>query len=243
MPLEQSEAIVLSTFNVGEQDKMVILLTSQRGIIKGIAKGARKFGNRFGSSLEPMSRIIAFYYEKEGKDLVTISNCDLLESFFEISADPDISFNLIYFAELIEEFFPSRAQDELLFRLLLSILRSVQEKKNLDYLGAYFEAWFLKINGILPDLINCKKCGRKITAQGWLSLKKDGVFCGQCASQKKEKIQPPLKTFLQWIKKNPPCQQKNLPFNSAQIKKIREILQSIIIYHLEKEPKSLKYLK
>ena len=67
MPLEQTEAIVLRTFNVGEQDKIVAFFSKEWGIIKGVAKGARKFGNRFGSSLEPLSLIKVYYYEKERK--------------------------------------------------------------------------------------------------------------------------------------------------------------------------------
>ena len=81
MPLEQSEGFILRTFNIGEQDKIVVLFSRDKGLFKGVAKGARKFGNRFGSSLEPLSHVRIFYYEKEGKELVTISNSDLIESF------------------------------------------------------------------------------------------------------------------------------------------------------------------
>jgi DNA repair protein RecO (recombination protein O) len=57
MPIEQSEAIVLRSFDVVEQDKIVIFFSRDKGIIKGIAKGARKFGNRFGSSREDFQAI------------------------------------------------------------------------------------------------------------------------------------------------------------------------------------------
>ena len=65
MPLKQSEAIVLRSFAIGDQDKLVVFFVKNKGIIKGIAKGARKFGSRFGSSLELMSVIKIFYYEKD----------------------------------------------------------------------------------------------------------------------------------------------------------------------------------
>jgi len=55
MPLYQSEAIVLRSFNLGDQDKIVIFFSRNKGVIKGVAKGARKFGSRFGSSLEPIT--------------------------------------------------------------------------------------------------------------------------------------------------------------------------------------------
>ena len=243
MPLEQSEAIVLRSFIVGEQDKIVVLFSRDKGIIRGVAKGARKFGSRFGSSLEPLSLVKVFYYEKERKDLVTVSNCDLVESFFEIQNDLQTSFTLSYFAELIEEFSPTRAKDDTLYRLLISILNSLKGGGDLNFLTRYFEAWLLKIDGVLPELNKCKKCRKILTDPGWLSPKKDGVFCNHCASQKKEGIKPELGLFVQWIKKNTPPKKGPLPFSTPELESIKKTLQDIIIFHLEKKPKTLRYLK
>lgn len=243
MSLEQSEAIVLRTFDVGDQDKIVVFFSRTKGIIKGIAKGARKFGNRFGSSLEPMSLVNIFYYEKERKDLVTISNCDLLESFFEIQKELKTNFTLSYFAELIEAFLPSRANEDLLYRLLLSVLRALKEGSDLNFLARYFEAWLLKISGILPSFVKCRRCHTEITDSSWLSLKKDGVFCKSCAPQNKEEVKPEMRVFLKWIKKNPPSKKEGIPFSPEQLEATRKTLQGIIIFHLEGEPKTLRYLK
>lgn len=243
MPIDQSEAIVLRTFNVGDQDKIVVFFSRNKGIIKGIAKGARKFGNRFGSSLEPMSLVNAFYYEKERKDLITVSNCDLLESFFEIQKDLKTNFTLSYFAELIESFLPSRADEDLLYRLLLSVLRALKEDSDLNLLTRYFEAWLLKISGILPSFVKCKRCQREITASSWLSAKKDGVFCEGCAPQKKEEVKPEMSLFLKWIRKNPPSKKDGIPFTPDQLEAVGKTLQEIIIFHLEGEPRTLRYLR
>ena len=242
MPLEQTEAIVLRTFNTGEQDKIVVFFSRDKGIIRGVAKGARKFGNRFGSSLEPLSLVKFFYYEKERKDLVTVGNCDLIESFFEIQNDLNTSFTLSYFAELIEGFSPSRAKDNTLYRLLLSVLRSLKSGGDLYFSARYFEVWLLKINGVLPDFNKCKKCRKTITNSGWLSSKKDGVFCHCCAQQKKEEIKPELGLFVRWVKKNPPPKKESLPFSPEQLEAIKKTLKEIIIFHLEREPKTLRCL-
>jgi DNA repair protein RecO (recombination protein O) len=127
MPTDQAEAIVLRTSNVGDQDKIAVFFCREKGIVRGVAKGARKFGNRFGSSLEPLSVVHVFYYEKERRELVTVSGCDLIESFFEIQAEPATAFLLTYFGELVEEFAPARAREEVLYRLLLSVLRCLKE--------------------------------------------------------------------------------------------------------------------
>lgn len=243
MPRKQTEAIVLRTFPIGNQDKMVIFFTRHHGLGKGVAKGARKFGSRFGSSLEPLSYIKIFYYEKEGKELVTISNCDLLESFFDLQKNLDLSFTLSYFAELIENSLPARTEDDILFRLLLLSLQTLKKGGERVYLTAYFETWFLKINGFLPDFQSCKKCRKTLHSQGWLSPNKDGVYCQHCAFQKKEEVIPELNAFLTVVKKHPPSQSQSSPFSMDNIQSIHKILKEIIIYHMEHSPKSLAYLK
>jgi DNA repair protein RecO (recombination protein O) len=243
MPLDQTEAIVLRSFPVGDQDKVVIFLSREKGLIRGVAKGARKFGNRFGASLEPMTLVRVFYYEKERKDLVTVSQCDILESFFEVFKDFRTSCTLAYFAELIEEFFPSRAREDVIFRLLLSTLQAVRAKGELDCLRRYFEAWFLRINGLLPEFGRCKKCRKRLADGGYLSPRMDGVYCAGCAPLKKEPVAAEVGAFLDWARKAPPPEKGHPSFTRAQLESVGQTLQTLIIYHLEKEPKSFRYLK
>jgi DNA repair protein RecO (recombination protein O) len=243
MPLERSEAFILRTFHVGEQDKIAIFLAKNKGIVKGIAKGARKFGNRFGSSLEPLSHVNLHYYEKEHKDLVVLNNCDLIESNFDLQSDVDRAFILSYFSELIEEFYPSREKDDILFRLLESTLKAMKTGGDLDLLSAYFEAWILKINGFLPSFKKCRRCRKEITDKAWLSSKKEGVYCTDCAQDKKEEIKHELHEFLQWVRINPPPKDKSLPVEKEKLNAIRKTLQGIIVYHMEREPKSLRFIK
>ncbi len=243
MPIDQSDAIVLRSFNVGEQDKIVVFFSRDKGLLRGMAKGARKFGNRFGSSLEPMSLVEIFYYEKERKDLVTISQCDLIESFFDVHKDFRTSCTLSYFVELVEEFFPARAKEDVLFKLFLSTLQAIKGGGDLDLLGRYFEAWLLQINGLLPDFRRCKNCQKKLPQGGWLSPKMDGIHCASCSPHKKVTTSPEIVPFLAWAKKNAPPKKGDLPFRAAQLEFIRKTLQTLIIFHLEKEPKSLHFLK
>jgi DNA repair protein RecO (recombination protein O) len=242
MARKQSESIVLRSLDIGEQDKIIVFFSKDAGIFKGVAKGARKFGNRFGSSLEPMSHVHVFYYEKENRELVTVSNCDLVESFFDTQNNLDTAFTLSYFAELIEEFFPLRSKDDTLFRLLLLTLQSLKSGADLDFTSAYYEAWFLKLSGILPDFKKCKKCREAISSVSWLSHKKDGVFCSRCVPQGKDKISPEINTILNWIRKNPPLKENELPFESKHVAAIREVMQRILVFHMERKPKSLSLL-
>lgn len=243
MPLERSEAYILQTSPFAEQDKLVTFFSQDKGIIKGIAKGARKFGNRFGSALEAMSLVRLFYYEKEGRDLVTISNSDLIESCFELQSDLKVSFSLSYFSEIIQEFLPQRQQDERIFRLLKSTLQALKSGEDIDFLSAYFEGWILKLNGFLPGFSHCQKCRREIEGISWLSYSQDGVHCNSCTNQKKTEIPKSLSLLILWIRKNPPTAGKACPLTREDIQAARKVLQSLLAFHLEREPKSLRYLK
>jgi DNA repair protein RecO (recombination protein O) len=245
MPLDQAEAIVLRSTPLGDQDKLVVFLTRERGVLRGAAKGARKFGNRFGSALEPMSHVTVFYYEKERKDLVTVSGCDLRQSFFDVQGNVDASPVLAYFAELIEESVPGRAHDDLLFRLLLSVLQALRDSLDTALLARYFEAWFLQIHGILPEVHRCRRC-RKVIAEteaGWLAPNRDGIYCDSCAPVRKVEIAAPLPRFVAWARKNPPTSCTEAPFTPEELKAIGGALQAMIVYHLEREPKSLRFVR
>ncbi len=243
MPKNQSESIVLRTFHVADHDKIAVCLSKEKGLLKGIAKGARKFGSRFGSALEPMSHVNVFYYEKEGKELVTISNCDLIESFFEIQKDPRTAFSVSYCSELIESSLPSRSENDVLFRLLLSTLKALKSGGNLGFLIAYFEAWFLKISGFMAHFQKCKKCQKAIDTPAWLSAQKDGAYCSRCAIEKKETLPSEINPFIAWVTKNPPPQGKNLPFRTDQVQAVSALLKKVLIFHLERTPKSLALLQ
>jgi len=243
MPRDQTEAVVLRSTAFADQDKIVTFFSRDKGLFRGMAKGARKFGNRFGSLLEPLTFVTVFYYEKERRDLVTVSGCDLIESFFEIQKNPATAVTLAYFAELVEEFFPARAREDLVFRLLLATLRALKADGNRAFAARYFEAWFLRINGLLPDVRKCRRCRRPVAGGGFLSGIKDGIHCPDCADYRKDAVGPELGRFLDWTVNNPPpAAGAQEPCSGEEIRAVGKILQGLIIFHLEREPKTLRCL-
>ena len=87
MPLRESEAVVLRSYPLGEADRLVSLLSRSMGRIRGVARGARRPKSRFGSTLETLSHIQVWFYERETRELVRINQCELLESFLDVQKD------------------------------------------------------------------------------------------------------------------------------------------------------------
>ncbi len=66
-----AEGIVLKRTDSGEQDRIVHLLTKERGKIICVAKGVRRITSSRGSSLEPGNLISAFFVETKSWPLLT----------------------------------------------------------------------------------------------------------------------------------------------------------------------------
>src|SRR5213596_2851987 len=112
MRLVNTDAIVLRTYNLAESDRIVVCLTRSSGLVRGVAKGARRMKSRFGAALEPFTLVRLAFYEKENRELVSISTAEILKSNFEVNVQPEVAEVLAYMGELINEFAPPHEADE-----------------------------------------------------------------------------------------------------------------------------------
>ena len=71
MPLYRDEAVVLRTQKLGEADRIVTLLSRQRGRIRAVAKGVRRTSSKFGSRLEPFNYVDLQLAEGRSLDVIT----------------------------------------------------------------------------------------------------------------------------------------------------------------------------
>ena len=53
----RTEGIVLRTYKLGEADRIVVLLTPDKGMVRAVAKGVRKTKSKFGSRLQQTTHI------------------------------------------------------------------------------------------------------------------------------------------------------------------------------------------
>ncbi len=181
MPLLESEAIVLRTFRLGETDKIVSLLTRQFGRLRVVAAGAERPKSRFGASLEPLSYIRLWFYERENRDLLRLNSTELIESFFDMQKDYRFNLAAQFVAEVSERFLPEREVNERVFRLILKTLRGILRSKQIERPLLYFDYWLLRLGGFLPHLNQCSTCGRALgESPGYFGPGSEGLVCADC---------------------------------------------------------------
>ena len=159
VPLYRDEAVVLRTHPLGEADRIITLLTKERGQIRAVAKGVRRTKSRFGARLEPFMVVDVQCYE--GRNLDTVTQAESLATYGQTIARDYTVYTaatvMVETAErLTEEHEPSTQQ----YLLLVGALRSLGGGEHDP--GLVLDAYLLRslaVAGWAPSFYDCAKCG------------------------------------------------------------------------------------
>jgi DNA repair protein RecO (recombination protein O) len=195
MPIRESEALVLHSYPLGEADRLVSFLSRNMGRVRGVAAGARRTKSRFGSTLERLSYIRIWFFERETRDLVRINQCELIESFIGAFSDYASGVTLALLSEVTEAVLPEREASDANFRLLLLVAQAVKRTTKPELPMAYFALWTVKLGGWLPPLDTCSRCGRALANDkggepAYFSRAGSAIACSKCRTPGMRVISP-----------------------------------------------------
>lgn len=246
MPIYKTEAFVLRTYALKEADKICVFLTRDQGKVRGVAHGARKIRSRFGSALEPFTEVALAYFQKEGRELVSVSTCDILRSHFERGArDVETAGSFSYLAELLTEFLPEQEPNERLYRLVVATLEAIEgEEGDLSQVLRYFESWLLKLVGFFPDTSHCAVCDEAISPDESVFLTGEGApRCLACSGARGFALDVQLRNVIAEMFRTHPTAFALTYVKPEHILKLGEINYQIIRHALERDLKSRSLLK
>jgi DNA repair protein RecO (recombination protein O) len=201
MPLHESEAIILQGYSLGEADRLISFLSRSMGRVRGVAAGARRPKSKFGSSLERLSHVRIWFFEKETRDLVRITQCEIIESFLDAFRDYASSVVLALFSEITEAVLPEREAADANFRLLLLVTQTVKKTSKPELPLAYFTLWTVRLGGWLPPLDRCGMCGRAMSAEERLYIlsRAGRVACTKCRKSGMKALSPAAVSIMRRI--------------------------------------------
>jgi DNA repair protein RecO (recombination protein O) len=241
MPNASTRAFVLGTSPFNEQDKLVHLLTFDRGILRAIAPGALKNRNRFGSLLELFTEGEFQYYWKEDKEMITLSKGDIVKSYFNTVSEPQNIFYFYLVSEILLKFVPYNHRDKRIYRLIRSLLENRIKGIEINLLLLYFLIWILRIEGMMFNPKICHNCFDRNIQQAWMRTDFRGILCSKCKTNENLMFTGNDLQFIQWTEKNGP---KDLDVWQGKInrEKLIRIFKGKIEYHGEFSLKSSRYL-
>lgn len=177
MPSYRAEAIVLRTHKLGEADRIITLLTRERGKVRAVAKGVRRTKSKFGARLEPFSRVDLLVFE--GKNLDIITQAESLNAYGQdLALDYSLWTAGQTMLETADRLTPEDSVSaESQYLLLVGALRTLVTGEHAA--GLVLDAFLLRslsMAGYSPTLNACVICGVAGT-QPFFHVSTGGALC------------------------------------------------------------------
>ena len=175
-------AVNLSTFTLGETDKIVTMFSAERGLVRAVAKGARKPGAKIAGRSEPL------YVNKlllaKGRNLDIITQVEGIASFSSLRKDLDKLAYGLYHAELSLHFGQelSEGSADYFDHLCRALSLLADSGEDPLLLTLRFEMQLLERLGIKPELDVCVGCRDPLTEYRLSFFHHDsgGIVCDRC---------------------------------------------------------------
>ncbi len=158
-----TEGIVVRARDLGEADRIIILLTPNRGLVSAVARSARRTKSRTGGHVDLLRHITAQISEGRS-DLHTISQVETINAHLPLRNDLDRLTLASHFAEITERFGLPNAANLSLFTLLKDALTYTETtpKPTLPLLRLWHESTLLTAVGLQPQLHRCVRTNVEI---------------------------------------------------------------------------------
>ena len=178
-----SEAFILATHPLREKDRIVSFLTRE-GKKRGVARGARGPRSAFSGALEPMTEARVLYFEREGRELVSIDSADIIRSSFPLATPLDRGLLLSALAESLQTFVADSEPAEPFHRLARHAMDALFAGGAPELVAAYFDVWILRLSGLFPNPAECAACGGPLdsTSPLFFDERRPGFVGPECRS-------------------------------------------------------------
>lgn len=181
----QTDGLIIRETNIGEQNRVISVLTASNGIISAFVNNARNIKSPKGSSTRLLcySRLGIF----QSRDKYIIDTASAIEMFIPIRNDFEKMALSQYFCQLAGYLSPKEEPAGEYLKLILNALYILtkNDRSNLVVKSA-FELRMLTYSGYMPDLVGCVGCGCYEGSEMFFLPKSGSIICSNCLEKSNE---------------------------------------------------------
>ncbi len=179
----KTEALVLRYRRLGDADRIVTLLTPNRGKVDVVARGVLRPRSKLAGHLEPGTQLEVALAQGRSMDIVT--QAEAVEGFATIRSDLDRLSAALYLLEITDRLTVEHAEAHSIYGHLLTALLRLARGDGLQLVSRTFELAALDATGFRPEFNVCLACGQPIdaAAASWSAIE-GGVYCADCAGRR-----------------------------------------------------------
>ena len=178
------DGLVLREMNSGENDKLLLVLTADKGKIWITAKGGRSIKSKKSAICRAFTYAEFEIYEKNNRYILSGGSPN--KTFFAYNLDLDGYALASYVTTLCEEITGEEAEAGEILRTTLNCFYAIENKLYpVEQIKAAYELFAAAASGLAPDLSNCEACGKEFGAADklWLDVMNGGLLCAECKSK------------------------------------------------------------
>lgn len=237
-----SEAVVLRTWPLHEADLIVSFFTRDYGRMKGTAKAALRSRKRFGGALEPMTLARAWFVERPRQELVRLDQLEIIRSPLSAPVDHARMCVLSFYAEVLDQALPEHDPQEVVFRLLVSVLEQTTVENPWMAL-TYFQLWMTRLMGLLPDIVHCTACGEALQPdEASFNAYADGLFCAVHRNGNASELSGDSLQVAQRMLRGPVASFAAEPWTRRRAQDLRRFTLQSLERHLERKLRTAEAL-
>ncbi|MDQ2787760.1 MAG: DNA repair protein RecO [Chloroflexota bacterium] len=188
----RTEGIVLRGRDLREADRILTIITPDRGKVRAVAKGVRKMTSKKSGHLESFCRCAMLL--AQGHDLDVIAQVEMIEPFSRLRADLDLLGPAYYLAELVDTFSEEESGSRALYDAFVAALVALDVGADAAATCRWFELFILTLNGLAPSWSTCAGCNTPIAPDlaYVYSVERGGLLCPAC--RQLDVLAPPIET-------------------------------------------------
>jgi len=246
----RTSGIILRRTDFGEADRLLTVLTPERGKLRLVAKGARKPSSRKSGHVELFCH--SQFLVAVGRNLDVITQAEMVEPFLALRQDLLPTTYAYYVAELADAFIGEQDVSKPLFDLVEDAMRwidqaaqSPEPEKALPLAARYYEIHLLGLAGYQPQLYVCNLCQKPLEPRvNYMSAAEGGVLCPACGYERVGTAELSLngQKVLRFLQTHPWDNVRLLNLTEGTWQELERVLGDYITYYLERKLKSIDFM-
>lgn len=246
MGVYRSNVLILKSRNLGEADRVLMVLSEDLGKFQAVVKGARRERSRFVGNTLSFNYLKAMFFT--GKNLDTLSQAELIHSFGKLREDLTALAYASLWVELVDGFVPERVEVREVFQFLLAAFITLEQTSDPALLNLAFQIRLLKLLGYQPELELCTGCQHPHHGEPgteiYFSATCGGLICAGCHLDYSglTRINPDQLNLIQQLAAADMRELASVHGSAADFKTIGTILNEFIEVRLERPLKSRVFL-
>jgi DNA repair protein RecO (recombination protein O) len=191
-----SDAITLKSYDLNDADKIVVMYSKEKGLIKSVAKGVKRPKSKLGSRLDLL--MANSLQLSKGRSMDIICQAQTINNFKNIRDDILKLLISSYLSEIVANYGmendPSSVE---IYNILYDAIETISEaqtKIEILVVAIKFQLKIMYHIGIMPEFSSCLCCKKKLLNEKlYFSIEKGGIYCKECVTHIASFIEMPYK--------------------------------------------------